>query len=213
MSYLTDRTQYVQIDDRSLERLNVSFGVPQGFILRPLLFNLYVNDLTDVLPTKVNCHQYANDITIYSHCKPFELLRVVWRRCRLFTWSFLCNMALHPKKTKVMLLSTPQMSQTHGLDGHCIHLCANGKSLKRVLTFRLLGAEVHENVNWKRERNSKISSCYGTLSVLKKLKYLAPYNINVRKHLAECLILSKIDYNDIVSDTIADYLVKRLHRV
>ena len=189
-------------------------GVPQRFILRPLLFNLYVNDLTDVLPTKVNCHQYANDITIYSHCKPFELLRVVWRRCRLFTWSFLCNMALHPKKTKVMLLSTPQMSQTHGLDGHCIHLCANGKSLKRVLTFRLLGAEVHENVNWKRERNSKISSCYGTLSVLKKLKYLAPYNEKKnRKHLAECLILSKMDYNDIVSDTIADYLVKRLHRV
>ena len=74
-----------------------------------------------------------------------------------------------------------------------------------------LGTEVHENVNWKRERNSKISSCYGTLSVLKKLKHLAPYN--ARKHLAECLILSKIDYNDIVSDTIADYLVKRLQRV
>ena len=187
-------------------------GVTQGFILRPLLFNLYVNDLTDVHPTEVNCHQYAKDITIYSHSKPSELLWVVGRRCRLSTWSFRCNLALHPKKTKVMpLLSTPHMSQTHGLDGHCIHLCANGKSLKRVLTFRLLGAEVQENVNWKRERNSKISSCYGTLSVLKKLKYLAPYN--ARKHLAECLILSKNDYNDIVSDTIADYLVKRLHRV
>ena len=83
--------------------------------------------------------------------------------------------------------------------------------LEQVSTFRLLGTEVHENVNWKRERNSKISSCYGTLSVLKKLKYLATYN--ARKHLAECLILSKIDYNDIVSDTIADYLVKRLQRV
>ena len=88
---------------------------------------------------------------------------------------------------------------------------SNGKGLERVSTFRLLGTEVHENVNWKRERNAKISSCYGTLSVLKKLKYLAPYN--ARKHLAECLILSKIDYNDIVSDTIADYLVKRPQRV
>ena len=58
VSYLTDRTQYVQIVDRSSERINVSSGVPQGFILRPLLFNLYVNDLTDVLPTEVNCHQY-----------------------------------------------------------------------------------------------------------------------------------------------------------
>ena len=110
-----------------------------------------------------------------------------------------------------MLLLTPQMSQTHGLDGHCINLCANGKSLQWVLTFRLLGTEVHENVNWKRAINCKISSCHGTLSVLKKLKYLAPYN--VRKHLAECLILSKMDYNDIVSDAIADHLVKRLQRV
>ena len=88
---------------------------------------------------------------------------------------------------------------------------SNGKGLERVSTFRLLGTEVHENVNWKREINYKISSCYGTLSVLKKLKDPALYN--VRKHLAECLILSKIDYNDIVSDTIADYLVKRLHPV
>ena len=56
-----------------------------------------------------------------------------------------------------------------------------------------------------------MSSCYGTLSVRRKLKYLAPYN--VRKHLAECLILSEIDYNDIVSDPIPDYLVKWLQRV
>ena len=81
--------------------------------------------------------------------------RVVRRKCRLSTWSSRCNLALHPKKTKVMLLSTPQMSQTHGLDGHCIHLCANGKSLQRVLTFRLLGTEVHENVNWKRAINCR----------------------------------------------------------
>ena len=155
VSYLTDRTQYVQIGDLWSERINVSFGVPQGFILRPLLFNLYVNDLTDVLPTEVNCHQYTNDITIYSHFKPSELLRVVGRRCRLSTWSFRCNLALHPKKTKVMLLSTPQMSQTHGLDEHFIDLCANGQSLQRVLTFRLLGTEVHQNVNQKRAINCR----------------------------------------------------------
>ena len=190
----------------------MSFGVPQGFILRPLLFNLYVNDLTDVLPTEVNCHQYGNDITIYSHSKPSELqscqAEMQVALDKLSTWSSRCNLALHSKKTKVMLLSAPQMSRTHGLEGTP---SISGKGLERVSTFRLLGTEVHEIVNWKRERNSKISSCYRTLSVLKKLKYRAPYN--ARKHLAECLILSKIDYNDIVSDTIADYLVKRLQRV
>ena len=109
--------------------------------------------------SQVNCHQYANDITIYSHSKPSELqscqAEMQASLDKLSTWSFLCNLALHPKKIKVMLLSTPQMSQTHGLDGHCIHLCANWKSLQRVLTFRLLGTEVHENVNWKREINCR----------------------------------------------------------
>ena len=126
MSYLTDRTQYVQIGDLWSERINVSFGVPQGFILRPLLFNLYVNDLTDVLPTEVNCHQYANDITIYSHCKPseFQSCQAEMQAAldKLSTWSSRCNLALHPKKTKVTLLSTAQMSRTHGLDRHSIHL-------------------------------------------------------------------------------------------
>ena len=122
MSYLTDRTQYVQIDDLWSERINVSFGVPQGFILCLLLFNLYINDLTDVLPTEVNCHQYANDITIYGHSKPSELqscqAEMQAALDKLSTWSSRFNLALHPK----MLLSTPQMSRTHGLDGHSIHL-------------------------------------------------------------------------------------------
>ncbi|CAH3183292.1 unnamed protein product, partial [Porites lobata] len=79
----------------------------------------------------------AFDTVVYDTflCK---LRKLGFSKSRLSTWSSRCNLALHPKKTKVMLLSTPQMSQTHGLDGHCIHLCANGKSLQRVLTFHLL---------------------------------------------------------------------------
>ncbi len=68
--YLTDRHQYIQIDDRKSDEINVMFGVPQGSILGLVLFNLYVNDLFEVLHESGNCHQYADDTTIYSHCKP-----------------------------------------------------------------------------------------------------------------------------------------------
>ena len=168
----------------------------------------------DVLPTEVNCHQYASDRTIYSHSKPSEpqscQAEMQAALDKLYTWSSRCNLALHPKKTKVMLLSTPQMSRTHGLDGHSIHLLWKGSRASFNFPPTWYGSARKRQLE-KRETDCKISSCYGTLSVLKKLKYLAPYN--VRKHLAECLILSKIDYNDIVSDIIADYLVKRLQRV
>lgn len=69
-SYLTNRHQYVQIDDRKSKSAPVCFGVPQGFqgsILAPFIFKLiYVSDI-DVPQT---CHQYMHDDTsLYEHCK------------------------------------------------------------------------------------------------------------------------------------------------
>ena len=66
ISYLTERAHYVQVDDRSSEYTGVNFGVPQGSILGPILFNLYVNDLPDLLPEEIACHQYADGTTLSS---------------------------------------------------------------------------------------------------------------------------------------------------
>ena len=46
-NYLTNRRQFVQIDDKKSEIGYVRFGVPQGSVLGPLFFNIYVNDLAD----------------------------------------------------------------------------------------------------------------------------------------------------------------------
>ena len=70
-NYLTQRRQFVQIDDRSSEMAPVHFGVPQGSILGPgpwsillpVLFNLYVADLQGMLDYP--CCQYADDTTFY----------------------------------------------------------------------------------------------------------------------------------------------------
>ena len=60
--------------------------------------------------------------------------------------------------------------------------------------------QVNQHLNSKEEINLKISSCYATPAVIRKLKHSTLFHI--RKQLAECLILSKIDYNDIVSHVI-----------
>ena len=215
-SYLTGRRQFVQIDEKTSSLLDVTFGVPQGSVLGPVLFNLYVNDLSERLGDFVKCQQYADDTIIYTTDKPAHI-KDCERRLQeavnlLKSWSSECNLSLNPTKTKVMLFSTPQLARFHGLEDHQVNLSVDGiKPLERVSTAKLLGTELHQSLKWNHDINAKISSCYATLSVLRKLKNIAPFH--VKKQLAESLILSKLDYNDIVRYPTHDYLIKRLQRV
>ena len=111
-----------------------------------------------------------------------------------------------PEETKIMLFSTTQLSRTHQLDDRSIQINTNGVELKRTNSSLLLGTVMEQNLKRNDDFNRKISSCYGTLLVLRKLKHLSPYH--VRKQLAECLALSKIHYNEVVSGRIPIYFLK-----
>ena len=61
-SYISEWRQYVQIDDKTLSTQRNNFGVPQGSILDPVLFNLYIADIIDNICC--NSFQYADDTTL-----------------------------------------------------------------------------------------------------------------------------------------------------
>ena len=83
--------------------------------------------------------------------------------------------------------------------------------MERTETCKLLGVTINEHLKWENHVKTISSSCYGTLSILKKLKNVAPFRL--RKQLAESLILSKIDYGDQVYTPLTMMLQKRLQRV
>ena len=97
VSYLTDRKPFVQIDEKTSKHIDVTFGVPQDSILTPILFNLYVNDISDCL-SSIKSYQYADDTTIYLQKKP-TILKDGEKRLQqalndLATWSADCNLCL-----------------------------------------------------------------------------------------------------------------------
>ena len=118
LNYVMHRKQFVQIDDTCSDVKNVNFGFPQGSILGPVLFNIYVTDLQ--VNVIVKCFQYADDTTIYDHAKVSDLnscRNTIYQSInKLSAWSKESTLAFNNDKTKVMILSTPQMSRVHHVE-------------------------------------------------------------------------------------------------
>ena len=110
INYLSGRRHFVQVDDKISDRCNVNFGVPQGSILGPLIFNLYVEDMETRINAK--CHQYANDTAMYMHCRPGNLESTVTALQNNVTelehWAKDANLVFNPSKTKLLCLCQPR---------------------------------------------------------------------------------------------------------
>ena len=65
-SFLSNRNQCVRVNSSLSHWLPVISGVPQGSVLGPLLFNLYINDLTDNFSVNVHAKMFADDLKLYS---------------------------------------------------------------------------------------------------------------------------------------------------
>ena len=102
LNYLTERQQFVKIDDKSSTILVSKFGVPQGSILGSLFFNIYVADPQ----SSIQCpsYQYADDTTLISHSKPQELNDSVSEMncvvARLSFYSVYSHLGLNSSKNK-----------------------------------------------------------------------------------------------------------------
>ena len=161
------------------------------------------------------CFQYADDKTFYLRSKVSKLDDCTTGLnnaiARLENYSTDSNLALNTKRTKWTLLSTTQMSRVHSLDSCTLNVNCKGDPLKRVQSTKLLGPHFDRHLTWNEHITKTLASCYGTPAVLRKLEHMAPYH--VRKQLAECLVISKLDYASVVFDPPPAYQLRRLQRV
>ena len=111
-SYLIERYQYVQIEVKRSTLLLMLFGVPQGSILGPVLFNLYVAELAD--RTYSTTIQYTGDTTLYRHCKISKLhecaVAIQKDVEKLLSWSQQNNLIFNCDKLQSILFSSSRLS-------------------------------------------------------------------------------------------------------
>lgn len=214
VDYLSDRSHHVTVDDKSSSNLISGFGVPQGSILGPILFNLYVSDLSSQL-NHCESLQYADDTNIYAHGKPKEANNIKTKIeddvNSLKTWSTGSNLVFNDGKTKSMFICTQQLQRTHGFTNEQFQIRSGNQTIEQVNEMKVLGVVFDKHLTWKPHIAKVTKECYSTLRTLKLIRRLLPFN--VRKQLATSLILSKIDYANVVSNDIPQYLIKKLQKV
>ena len=112
-SYLSNRKQYVQLSDVRSSVRPISVGVPQGSILGPLLFNIFINDIVKS-STKFNFILYADDTTLNSTLDSFgqdavEIQNTIVSELQnIFKWLDVNRLCLNVTKSKFMLFHMPQ---------------------------------------------------------------------------------------------------------
>jgi hypothetical protein len=139
-SYLKDRQQFVQIEESRSELRAIRRGVPQGSILGPLLFLIYINDLPAV--SKLIALLFADDTTLLASGTNLpDLIKFVNCEFKKICEYFRANkMALHAKKTQFMIFSHKTVTQNIE-----IFLDNNNENCQSIDTLRVPLASIHSN--------------------------------------------------------------------
>ena len=191
-SYLTDRTQYVQYDGFESERGPLSCGVPQGSVLGPLFFLIYVNDMVKACP-QLELVLFADDTNIFAQGKELADLfeRVNAGLEELSRWFRSNKLTLNLKKTEYMFFDGPRQQDLSQLT-----LKIGGELIRRVEGARFLGVWIDHELKWTDHINkvkTKVSQLLGvvgrTSSILSGNSIRTLYNGIVLPHLQYCLIV------------------------
>ena len=198
-SYLKDRKQFVCINNEKSSLRSVDCGVPQGSILGPLLFIIYINDF----PKSSNVLSFilfADDSNLFfSHSNPHTLVDVMNIELnKIMQWLRANRLSLNLQKTNVMLFSNTLDKLPHDI-------IFENEVIKQVYSVRFLGVTVDSKLSWKQHIDCICRTISSNIGVINKVKFCFP--VKKLLMLYSTLILPYLTYGIIVwGNTHSTYL-------
>ena len=194
-TYLGQREQFILFDGLKSSVLNLTTGVPQGSVLGPLLFLVYINDIS------LSSHMshtilYADDTTLVFPTSPSNIescFQTINREIsKVSDWLKANKLCINSKKSRYMVFHYNQ--RTFDYDNFP-PLYIDNSAIERTSEFNFLGLIIHETLNWKAHIayiSTKISRATGCL---KRLQNTVPshvlkaiYNSLILPHLNYCIL-------------------------
>ena len=166
-SYLSDRRQVVRINSELSDPLPVVSGVPQGSILGPILFSIYVNDLP-LVPWSCLTESYVDDTKLYISFPVHDWAKAVADLnadlLHIRNWCFENRLLLNPDKTKHIVYGSRQRLQNLPV----IRLSVSGKELTPMYVVKDLGVTFDSSLTFQEHIVKTVSSCFSSLAQINK---------------------------------------------
>lgn len=219
-SYLTNRLCSVKIDNKLSEWTNIEYGVPQGSILGPLLFLIYLNDLKEI-NWNTYITLYADDIFMLSIHNDKEIMISNLQKDFSFINNYFTHNELYisDEKTCVMPISTSHMNLEKIVislhDPDCnknsnMENC-NCKKLNQVTHAKYLGLEIDKNWKFYEHIENLITKVRRLIPILYKIK--DKLNNCNKRLLYETCILSNVRYACMVYASTSFGIINRLQKI
>ena len=189
-SYLRNRKQFVSVNGADSSEKNIEYGVPQGSILGPLLFIIYINDL----PNISNLAQfilYADDANILisgeTIAEVLETLKIV--SLSLVSWVKVNGLKLNLKKTHFMIFSKRKVKDTAEIE-------IDGTTISRSSEACFLGVIMDDKLTWSKHIEAVKLKMARYLGIMYRIRYQLP--LKARLQIYHSFVQSHINYCSLV---------------
>ena len=189
--YLQDRSQYVEINGEQSQWQPVTSGIPQGSVLGPLLFLIYINDL----PIHVNSiiYMYADDTKIYREIRDKHDQEILQKDLdSLKAWSNQWLLKFHPKKCYSITIGKKEDDDYT----YCITDNGTKYDMTQIDDMKDIGVIIDSDLKFEKHINSKIGTANKILGIIRRaFMYLSAevfiplYNAMVRSHFDYAMII------------------------
>lgn len=189
-SYLTNRWQFTELNSKRSKLHKITIGVPQGSVLGPLFFLIYINDIYKCIED-ADTTLFADDTSVLLSDKSLHTLKTKAELCmtKLSTWLTENRLSLSIEKTNFIIYHTKKRK----IDHHFNYIrLGNNITIKRVSSIKYLGLILDEHMSWELQIKSICENLVKFMGIFYNTRSVIPFHS--KKQLYYAFVYSRIVY-------------------
>ena len=204
-SFLINRIQCVRNGLVGSDWTIINHGVPQGTVLGPLVFILYVNDFGEEIGKSSNVLQFADDTAILCHEKSEQCLEAKAKKILMETEQYMKQnkLTLNEGKTEIMVFKNEKLPTVK-----CVEF--NSHSSKPTDEVRYLGVVLDKELTYQKQLNNLISKMALAIRSIYLVRNQIP--LKARINLFRSLVLSHLEFSAIFFQSLQSYSIDRINK-